>query len=270
MRKSLAWMILVVWAGVMVWNIRREFFRPEAERLALGAATLPPGVAYYYVDHSQRQPAGWASIEIDTLPDRSGFLLRERYSIRIPGLGEAGHVETSGETWLNSRVELDSLSRSIVRGSDTVRIRAAVIGDSLDWASSSDSVARRLPATALQTAASWPLRFVAGGGAPAGETRRVNLLDPVAGTVREIELHVVAEARRVYADSADTDPDTDEWLVAGTDTVTAWQITFGGGFDAPTWVDEDGRILEADIAGGMRLYRTAFELAFFRDQEARP
>jgi hypothetical protein len=168
---------------------------------------------------------------------------------------------------MNVRVELDSLTWVIVRGSDTVRIRAAVIGDSLDWESSTESLVRRYPATSLQTAASWPLRFVAGGGAPPGEARRVSLLNPVAGTVRDIDLKVIAETRRVFADSADTDPDTNEWFVAGTDTVTAWQIESADGFDSPTWVDEDGRILEADIAGGMRLYRTAFELAFFRDQE---
>ena len=266
MRTAIAWTILLVWIGVITWNARRELFRPEAERLALGAATLPPGVAYYHVDR-QRQPVGWASIEVDTLPDRAGFLIRERYSIWIPGLGEAGHVETRGETWLSSRIELDSLSRSVVRGSDTVRVRVTVFGDSLEWDSSTETAIRRLPADALQTAASWPLRFVAGGGAPDGETRRVSLLDPLSGTVRDMDLRVVEEATRVFADSADTDPDSGEWIVAGTDTVTAWQIVLTDGNGSPTWVDEDGRILEADIPGAMRLYRTAFELAFFRGQE---
>ena len=269
MRKAIAWTILMVWVGVIAWNARREYFRPEAERLALGAATLPPGVAYYHVDRD-RQGAGWASIEVDTLPNRSGFLVRERYSIRIPGLGDAGHVETRGDTWLSSRIEIDSLSRSIVRGSDTVRIRAAVVGDSLNWDSSTDAATRRIPANGLQTPASWPLRFAAGGGASSGQTRRLSLLDPVAGTVREHDLRVIEEATRVFPDSADTDPDTGDWFVAGTDTVTAWQIEPADGNDSPTWIDEDGRILEADIPGAMRLRRTAFELAFFRNQTARP
>jgi len=268
MRKIIAWTLLLVWVGVISWNTRRELFRPEADRLALGASTLPPGVAYYYVDRGQLS-AGWASIEIDTLPEQTGFLIRERYNIRIPGLGQAGQVETQGETWLSSRVELDSLTRSIVRGSDTVRIRAAVRGDSLEWESSTDSTTRRLPADVLQTAASWPLRFAAAGGSEEGETRLMSLLDPVAGTVRQVELRVTEEGTRVFADSADSDPESGEWFIAGRDTVSAWQIEPAAGQDLPTWVDEDGRILEADIPGAMRLKRTAFELAFFRDQVAR-
>lgn len=269
MRQRMAWTVLVVWVGMIAWNARREWFRPAAERLALGAATLPPGVAYYFVDQG-REPSGWATIGIDTLPGRSGFLISERYTVRIPGLGEAGHVETRGQTWLNFRVELDSLSRLIVRGSDTVRIRAAVVGDSLDWESSTEPGIRRLPASGLQTAASWPLRFVAAGGATGGAIRRVMLLDPVAGTVREIELLIIEETTRVFADSADTDPDTGEWIVAGLDTVTAWQVEQTDGNVTRMWVDEDGRILEADIPGAMRLRRTAFELAFFRGQAIGP
>ena len=269
MRKAAAWAILVVWVGVIGWNARRELFRPAAERLELGAATLPPGVAYYFVDQD-RQPSGWATIGIDTLAGRSGFLIRELYTVRIPGLGEAGYVETRGQTWLNVRVELDSLSRLIVRGSDTVRVRAAVLGDSLDWEISTEPGIRRLPASGLQTAASWPLRFAAAGGAPRGAIRRVTLLDPVAGTVRESDLRIVEETTRVFADSADTDPDTGEWIIAGLDTVNAWQVEQADGNHTRTWVDEDGRILEADIPGAMRLRRTAFELAFFRDQSLGP
>ncbi|MDH3298118.1 MAG: hypothetical protein OEM96_07575, partial [Gemmatimonadota bacterium] len=257
---------LCVWVGVIAWNARRELFRPAAERLALGAATLPPGVAYYFID-SGLQAAGWASIEFDTLAGRSGFLIREQYDVRLPGLGEAGHVETRGQTWLDARVELDSLSRSIVRGSDTVLIWAAVRGDSLDWRSSGDPEGIRLPAAeGLQIAASWPLRFAASGGAADGEIRRLTLFDPISGTLREVDVRSRGASVRVFADSADTDPESGEWFIAGRDTVNAWWVEEVGGTAAPTWVDEDGRILEADLPGALRLRRTAFELAFFRNE----
>ncbi len=263
-RTLVAWTVVLVWVGVMAWNARRELFRPEAARLALGAATLPPGVAYYFINRD-RQPAGWARIEIDTLQGRAGFLIREQYDVRLPGLGASGQVETRGDTWLNSRVELDSLSRTIVRGSDTVRIRATVLGDSLEWWTSTDAGGVRLSAVAPQTFASWPLRFAAAGGAPEGETRRITLFDPIAGTLREVDLRSRGESVRVFADSADTDPDSGEWIVAGRDTVSAWWVESGADAAGETWVDEDGRILEADLPGALRLRRTAFELAFFRD-----
>ncbi|MFQ5529346.1 MAG: hypothetical protein ACE5FP_03280 [Gemmatimonadota bacterium] len=265
LRRAVAWTVLLAWVGLMAWNARRELFRPEAERLALGAATLPPGVAYYFVD-SGSQPAGWASIEIDTLPGRSGFFIREQYDVRLPGLGEAGHVETRGETWLNARVELDSLLRRIVRGPDTVRIRATVRADSIDWRTSGEARAVRLSTPAgVHTAATWPLRFAAGGGAPEGEVRRLSLFDPITGTLRDVDLRTRGESIRVFADSADTDSVSGEWFVAGRDTVNAWWLEEADDVAAETWVDEDGRILEADLPGALHLTRTAFELAFFRE-----
>jgi hypothetical protein len=226
-------------------------------------------VAYYFVD-ADSNPAGWASIEVDTLPGRTGFRIREQYDVRLPGLGEAGHVETRGETWLNVRAELDSLTRTLVRGADTNRIRAVVRADSLTWEDSGDSWTRPLvEGVPLQTTASWPLRFAAGGGASEGTLRRVTLLDPVSGGIRDVDFAVMEQDSRTFADSADTDPDTGEWFVAGTDSVSAWRLEGGSG-SGVTWVDQDGRILEAALSGSLRLRRTAFELAFFREGEGGP
>lgn len=277
-RTGAAWLVVVAWLLVLAWNARREHFRPEAERLALGAATLPPGVAYYRIDAGER-PAGMASIEIDTLPGRRGFTLREQYTVRLPGLGAAGETEIRAETWLGPGVTLDSLHRRTVRGGDTLRVRAVVRADSLRWEGPADTVVRALSADAVvQTQASWPLRFVAAGGAETGEVRRLTLLDPVSGDLRDVELRTLDVAARVFADSADTDSVTGEWIVAGRDTVEAWHlervdVPTAGAAEAPAtrrarfdaWIDEDGRYVEADLAAGLRLQRTAFELAFFRD-----
>lgn len=279
-RAGVGGLVVVAWLLVLAWNARREYFRPEAERLALGAATLPPGVAYYRIDAGER-PAGMASIEIDTLPGRRGFVLREQYVVRLPGLGAAGETEIRAETWLGPGVTLDSLHRRTIRGGDTVRVRAVVRRDSLRWEGPADTVVRSLSGDAVvQTAASWPLRFVAAGGAGTDDVRRLTLLDPVSGDLRDVELRTLEVAARVFADSADTDSVTGEWIVAGRDSVEAWHLerTDRPAGDAPgsrtarfdAWVDEDGRYVEADLAAGLRLHRTAFELAFFRGAPRSP
>ena len=90
------------------------------------------------------------------------------------------------------------------------------------------------------------------------------LFDPSTALAHETLLRVGDSELRTWADSADTDPDTDEWIVVRQDTVRAWRIErVAGSLALPVWVDEDGRVLEAEEPGGLRLERTAFELAFF-------
>ncbi len=278
-RAALGWVVMAIWVLVLGWNARREFFRPEAERLALGAATLPPGAAYYTVDAGDR-PAGMVNLRIDTLPARRGFRVTEQREIRLPGLGRAGEVEIDTDTWLGPGVTLDSLVRRTVRAGDTVRVRATVRDGTLRWEGPSDTLVRTVPAEAVvQTELSWPLRYAAAGGGEVGAVRRITLLDPTAGALRELNLRTLEVGQRVYADSADTDPATGEWIVAGRDTVRAWRVELSapaersdageeskigpGGIEA--WVDEDGRYLETEVAGGLDIRRTAFELAFFRE-----
>lgn len=272
-RTAAAWLTLAIWALVLGWNASRELFRPEAELLALGAATLPPGAAYYRIDAGDR-PAGMASVEIDTLPARAGFHVTEQVTLRLPGLGPEGRTEIRAETWLGPGVTLDSLTHRTVHGGATLVVRAVVRGDSLRWEGPADTLVRPLPAAgAVQTASTWPLRFAAAGGAEPGSTRRIALLDPVTGALRDVDLRTLEEERRVVTDSADTDPRTGEWVVAGRDTVLAWLVERGetsatagaSGVPSAAWVDEDGRYVEADLPGGLRMRRTAFELAFFRE-----
>ncbi|MGD8496595.1 MAG: hypothetical protein PVF05_10420 [Gemmatimonadales bacterium] len=270
-RGGVAWLIVAAWLAAMGWNARREWFRPEAERLALGAATLPPGAAYYTLDVGDR-PAGMLSLEIDTLPGRRGFRLLEQAAVRLPGLGGAGETETRTETWMGPGITFDSLVRRSIRGDDTAFVRIWRRGDTLRRAGPADTTELRVAdAASVQTPISWPLRYVAAGGDAPGEVVRIAVLDPASGGVRDFDLTTREVGTRVFADSADTDADG-RWIVAGRDTVRAWRIEQSSAGDAEpgrvaddVWVDEDGRYVEAGLAGGLRMRRTAFELAFFRE-----
>lgn len=265
-RRWIAVLILVAWAGVLGYHVRREYFRPEAERLALAARTLPPGVAYYAVYRGEAR-VGRAQTEIDTLPAATGFFVREQVIVGLPSLG-GRETEMRTEAWYDGGLELDSVRHVSILGSDTARAWAAVSGDSLvrirsmrGGATDSSSVRS---AGALTLPSAWPLRFAADGRAREGDRYALTVLDPASATVRRLDLRVLARGARAFPDSADTDSLTGQWTAVRLDTVSAWHVSQTiGGMVLEAWVDEDGRFVEAELPGGLRRERTAFELAFF-------
>src|SRR5947209_20287399 len=60
-----ALLVLLVWIGALGFLIRREYFRPDTERLTQAALRVSPGAVYYAVMQGSRQ-IGFASSTIDT------------------------------------------------------------------------------------------------------------------------------------------------------------------------------------------------------------
>jgi hypothetical protein len=271
-RRVVAGVVLSVWLLVVAWHVRREYFRPEAERLALAARTLPPGVAYFALFRADRR-AGWAQTEIDTLPAASGFLIRDRVFLDVPGI-QAADSESLTEAWYGPGLDLDSLRHLSVMAADSVRVSAAVEGDSLirvraARGDAADSTELRV-AGPVALASGWPLRLAAEARARAGDRYAVQIFDPAAGAARATRLRVLSREVVSFPDSADTDSLTGVWMAVREDTVRAWHLTQEmGSLELEVWVDEDGRLVEAELPGGLRMERTAFELAFFAMQSAR-
>jgi hypothetical protein len=273
-RRVAAGVILGLWVLVVAWHIRREYFRPEAERFALAARTLPPGVAYYALYRGDRR-AGWAQSEMDTLPAASGFLLRDRVSLNLPGMGPQGESETTTEAWYGPGLELDSLNYLSVIAADSVRVSGRMSGDSLllvRVASGGDiSDAELGTGGPLSLTTAWPLRMAAEERARPGDTYAVRLFDPATRSIRDVEIRVLERRLRTYPDSADTDSLTGAWIAVRHDTVQAWSLEQSvGELALASWVDEDGRFLAAELPGDLRLERTAFELAFFTRERRVP
>ncbi|HKK08125.1 MAG TPA: hypothetical protein VKA44_04510, partial [Gemmatimonadota bacterium] len=148
--------------------------------------------------------------------------------------------------------------------------RGDVLGDSLLVLSALDSAGA--PAGPADTARidgpivfenAVPLRLAAAQKAEPGDSVLVRTFDPIRMTSRTVALHILDRSTRTYPDSARTDPETGRWEVAGLDTVQAWKVSRTvGDVGFTSWIDEDGRFLEADV-GGLKLVRTAFELAYY-------
>ncbi|MEE9207465.1 MAG: hypothetical protein V3U67_03680 [Gemmatimonadota bacterium] len=247
-RRVVAVLILALWGSVLGWHARRVLFPGELARLAEAARTLPPGVAYYAL-YRDGERAGWAQLDLDTLPGATGFKTTRRVVLELPGLGSVGVSEVRTEAWQGPSLSLDSLTVQRVTQGDTV------------FASFRPPPSREEP---LFIESTWPLRFAADGRARPGDRYALDLYDPVQGLVRQLELSVEEQASRVWPDSADLDSLTGRWFAVREDTVKAWRVlSSANGTEEEFWVDENGRVLEGPLPGGIRMERTTFETAFF-------
>ena len=264
-RVYLAAAILTAWAIVLSVHAWRTAHVSSAERLAVAARSLPPGDSWYAIYRGSER-AGWARRQLDTLSGGRGFVLRERAVREVRQLGAAARTETDLVAWLDAGIRLDSLVFRSMIGPDTSRLELHMEGDTV---MSLQPGGRRRVSDRPQLAGSWPLRFASDEAARrSGRSVALVLFDPVTALSRETVLRVGESEMRVWSDSADTDPDTDEWISMREDTVRAWRIErIEGALALPVWVDEDGRVLESEEPGGLRFERTAFELAFFSESE---
>lgn len=285
-RKISALVLLVLWIGALLWQARRLYLRPEAERLAAAARTLPPGVAYYRVERGGHR-VGWAQSEIDTLPDASGFRLSDRIVVELGALGASlgdssadagaprGGRRSGAAAEVRSEAEVGpTLALRWFRATSTgllggLSARGEVVGDSLLVLSALDSAGTPGRADTVRIDGpivfenAIPLRFAAEQQAEPGDSVLIRTFDPIRMSSRTVALHILDRATRTFPDSAALDTVTGRWEVAGRDTVQAWKVGRDvGGVSFTSWIDEDGRFLEAEV-GGLKLLRTAFELAYY-------
>lgn len=257
--------ILLVWGGTLGWQVKRLYFRPAAELLAEAARTIPPGTAYYAVFRDDRQ-IGWAQTDIDTLPNASGFLLRDRLILKeplLPGLDPMRfEIEaTLGPTFVLQRFKVNAEGIPGIR-----HIQGEVHGDTvleLSLRGDGPSRSQRIPLSEpIVVAAAWPLRFAAEREVRPGEQFELPVYDPLTGSRRTMKIRVLAEGTRTFPDSVVAEDGM--WVTAREDTVRAWQVEHDlSGIKLVSWVDEDGRLLDAYAPGGLHLERTAFEFAYF-------
>ncbi len=266
-RGWLAVAVGLIWVGTLGWHVKRLHFRPLSALIAEGARTIPPGTAYYAVYLGDMR-VGWAQTDVDTLPSASGFRLRDRLIIRealVPG-GVPARVTI--EAILGPTLSLREF-RAEVEGIPGIRhAEGEVHGDTALEIRWRDTEGTRREVVRLENplvlSAAWPLRLAAQPEIRAGERLRLPVFDPLAGGRRDLELTVLGRERRSYPDSMTAEGGL--WVTAREDTVDAWHVEQEiAGLRLRSWIDEDGRVLEAVAPLGLRLERTAFELAFFGD-----
>ena len=269
-RRGIALAVLGVWAIAIGLLVSRRINRDPVEVLAIAALRIQPRSLYYTIERDGRV-VGAASSEIDTLATR--IIATDYIEGLIPSSDSTMDVRirarstfTRALSFQEIRILLqsprDSLTIMVRRASDdSLRITGDRSGELLGM----QDVAARDPVFMPQWAA---LPLMLTREPQKGATMDVLILDPRTRVAREAPLTIAAESLFVVVDSAHYETRERLWVPALRDTVRAWRVT-GEGLPPSFWIDIAGRIVEAEDQQGLRLRRTAYEIAFDNWRTAR-
>jgi len=269
-KRLVAAAIVLIWLGMVGWQVRAEYFQPELTRLAEAARGLAPGVNFYTLTMGERT-VGQATSRLDTLPD--GFELEDLMSLELPALGQRGTAVARTRVKLSPALVMEEFSFTM--DSDIGRFEASgslgpdtTLHVSIVSAGSEQNLSFRLPQPPVMSSVV-PIRVAMGGALEVGETVRLPVFDPTSLSTRTVEVHVIDYDTLEVTDSVAVDA-AGRWSTAHVDTVPAWQIAeVFGGIRVESWVDADGRILRASSPLGFSMQKTEYELARQAQEDAR-
>lgn len=262
-RGAIAVGVLLLWGIGLAALARREYQRPDHERLALAGLRVEPGAAYFHVEREGRV-VGYASSTVDTTA--TGIMVRDLLVTRATR--DSARLSAESEVELSRALAPRRFSLSVtgsaiplllegVQESDSALLVSVTSGDDRPVP---QRVATRGPALSPTVI---PLYAALGDERRVGGRLAVTLFDPTVMGPREVVLRVVAESLFVVSDSAHQVEPGGRWSSAHRDTVRAWHVVpeGNGGAVLTGWVDALGRLVEATYPGGYVLRRTSFEEA---------
>ena len=263
--------VVLVWLGMVGWQVRREYFQPELTRLAEAALGLAPGVSFYTLTMGDRT-VGQATSRLDTLSD--GFRIEDVMNLELPALGQTGVAVARTSVKLSRSLVMESfeftLDSEVGRFSATGTLGAdTTLHVSIRSAGSEQNVDFRLPQPPVMSNVV-PIRIAMGGALEVGETVRLPVFDPTSLSTRTVEVHIVEHDTLIVTDSVSLDQATGRWSSARVDSIPAWRIAeVFGGIRVESWVDADGRVIRSSSPLGFSMERTEYELARQAQEDAR-
>ena len=269
-KRTIGTMIVVVWIAMVGWKARDEYFQPELIRLAEAALTLAPGINFYTLTMNDRT-VGQATSRLDTVPD--GFQLEDLMNLELPALGQTGFAVARTRVKLDPSLVMENFSFTL--DSEVGRFEASgeLLPDTtlevrIVSAGSEQNLSFRLPQPPIMSNVV-PIRVAMGEGLEVGKTVRLPVFDPTSLSTRTVEVHILDHDTLLVTDSAAIGADG-RWALARQDPVPAWKIAEEfGGIRVESWVDEDGRILQASSALGFAMQKTEYELARQAQEDSR-
>lgn len=265
-RRALSVAILVLWAGIVGWHVKREYFKPQALLLAEGARTLAPG-AYFYVVKMNGAAIGLARSSFDTLA--TGFVFEDNIILDVPALDTVHRALAATRIELGPSLQLKGFTFDLTSEIGRFNVVGQMLADStleLKLNAGGRAQTSRVPADDwLMLDAAVPLRLAAGNQLEVGKSYTVRVFDPSTMSDRESVLSITARDTLVVPDSARWDDARKVFVMSRLDTIPVWRIEQSfGSIKVGNWVDEDGHLVKAESPLGFTLERTAYELA---DQE---
>ena len=260
-----AGVILVAWVAGLGLLVRREYFRPQVERLAEVAMRVNPGSAYYGVLQGDRH-IGFASTTVDT--GTNSITVHDYLVADLPVGGRAQRTTARTAVNLTRGFRLRDFTFDLTAAAGPIKATGRVDGDSAVTLVVRAGPARpdtqhiRVDGPVLLPTLI-PLATGLGGTLEVGDKITLPVLDPVAMTAGPMSLAIDAETLFVVHDSATLDSAQNRWRGELPVTVRAWHVMPPGGTTfQPAWVDDQGRVVESTQPGSLTLRRMPYELAF--------
>ncbi len=271
-RRAVASLVLLAWGAGLALLVQREFFRERSAVLAEAAMRLGPSTSFYAVEMDGKV-IGYASTTIDT--STTSFEVVDYFTADLP---------VAGQEYRASARSVITTSRSLALRTFDVRVESPVAPLTVTGSAEGDSAVRYVLEAEGQApdsqriAVEGPILLPTLIPAAAmlvtepkvGRRVTVASFDPQTLSARDLTLRFDAESLFQVVDSAAYDSTAMMFVPALIDTVRAWRLVpegSDGGFSG--WVDAQGRVVEATQAGGIRLRRIAYEIAFENWRRAR-
>jgi transglutaminase-like putative cysteine protease len=253
--------VLAMWLGILGWHVKREYFRPEAERLAVGARTLAPG-AHWYVIRMNGVAIGLAQSRLDTLPD--GYVFNDEITLDVPALGEIHRSRAATRIDLGPSLDLRAFHFALASEIGSFDVRGEVQPDStvalVMNAGGGEQRSEMRPGSGLLLDAAMTLRMAAAGALRIGNEFTARVFDPSSMAERDVIVSVTARDTIIVTDSARMN--NGRWEATVLDSVPSWRVEQKyGGVTIANWVDEDGQIVRAESPLGFTIDRTYYEIA---------
>lgn len=263
-RILLATGILAAWFGGLGVLVRREYFRPQIERLAEAALRVTPSASFYAVLQGDRQ-VGFASSTVDTATttiEQRDYLVAD-----IPLDGGVHRAEMRTTVTLSRTLRVKSFEVQLDTDRKPFEVSGEVVGDSIIKVAVTRFGAARPDSQVIRTAGAIllptlvPLAIALDERPKIGNSVTLPVFEPTALQTREVRVDVRAESLFVVNDSSVFDSVTGRWKEALPDTVRGWQLVSQGGTGVGGWVDQQGRLI-AFSQLGFQLQRRPYEVAF--------
>jgi hypothetical protein len=260
-RRVLGVSVLAIWVSMVAWHVRREYYVPEATRMAAGARTLAPGT-HWFVIRMGDVPIGIAQSRLDTLPD--GYVFNDEMTMDVPALGQIHRATARTRIDLGPSLELQGFTFALDSRIGTFQVRARAEGDSALAitmnAGGGPQESRLSLSEGLLLDAALSLRMAASGALREGNEFTARIFDPSSMSERDVLIRVGPREMMVVTDSARLE--NGRWVASLLDTVPVFRVDQRfGGVSIANWIDEDGQIVRAESPLGFTIERMYYELA---------
>lgn len=271
-RIVIAGAILLLWGGGLLALSRRESAGGQASTLARAALFVSPGAEYYEVRNGGRH-VGFASSTIDTTTTR--ISITDVVVADVDSGATPKRLAARGVASLTRGLHLVRFVYEMGADASPYRTTGTISGDTLltlvirSGAQRPDTQHVRLSGPLLLPTMV-PMVMTLAERPTVGRSYTYDVFDPLTNVSAPVTLTVRAESTFAVPDSAAYDAASRVFVPVHTDTVHAWHIDQAGGGPLSGWIDNRGRMVDAEPLPHLQLVRSAYELAYLNWARAQP